>query len=677
MKRYPKTNSKKDYRNSPVGEDAGRPPVRDGNGSYDDMLSRKSLKDLPKTPISIYADPYTNSLPGSVPYALLNQFNKILGGRYSGDKNIDGGTTMQYSNSVTSKFLNIFDTAMMKLGLNYRYLPILASDTSRGQAMVDEMRKAIAEVCSTLAATTFSSQNIYYYAVETDLPMGSAVPINVGSGNIPMYNEIQDVIYAMGIMYQLMIQSVTLVFNQFNAFRLKEGEMLRMSFNRETPGLNGFFSLMNKKAFLGLWDSLAYTIEGEYVDTDFMVQSNMLGLIASRRSESMNDPLLEIVSTFNFPSKFKTYAFAIPAIQIGTSTTVGAPVFDLDDLVYVNSLGTAETFQEALSNLAVKCTANDTLKWVRHDIMNVSDNTRYNSMKNSLDTITYCMTIFKTAFNDFRSVLDIVNRSGINQWKKNVKLKVINDTDSVIVQNLIVDNIYQLVLSGDEKVVFDDNTKRWSVFTLWNQYYGIPEHDTYSGGIFITLSTKTRDSGGSSDSNINYLPIAFSVKTSDYETICRLVNRRGFDIPLTYSIVTMSDNYAYSRLVPLNSQNTYQLRVPTVIIKDKDDFDRIDEDDDGQQDLLLGRVRRSFIYKFMLQVFGVASVPVSYTVVEGGTDIITSDYGLDSDIFSVYDLQVTDFTNEVITYARSKGPFIVNSVDSSNLGFYGTKIDHK
>lgn len=660
MPKFQKT-SKKNYRDIEVGTDAKRPPAEDGRGSYDDILSRKALKDLPKAPISIMADPYQNALPGSMPYPLLNAFNKIIGGRYSGDKNIDGGTTIQYANSVTSKFLKIFDTAMLKLGLNYRYLPILTSDTARGSAMVDEMRKAIAEVSSTLAATTFSNQNIYYYAIDTDMPMGSAVKHNVG-GTL-MYTEIADVIYAFAIMYQITIQSVTMVFNQFNAFRLKQGEMIRMSFNRETPGLNSFFGLTNKKAFLSLWDSLAYTVEGEYVDMDFMIQNNMLSLVASRRSESMNDPLLEIVSTMNKPNKFKAYALSVLAVQATSSTILPDPVFDLDDMNYVNSLGNVETFDNALSNLAVKCSVNDTLLWVRKlATNNVSDNDRYNSMKNSLDTITYCMTYFKTAFNDFRSVLDIVNRSGINQWKKGLKLKVIESTDSVIMQNLIVDNIYQMVMSGDETVYFDDKTKRWSLYTLWNQYYGIPEHDAYSGGVFLTLSTKTLDVPEGADSNIDYLPVAFNVVTSNYANLCRVVSRDGFDIPLTYGTLTMYNTYTYSRLIPLNSQNNYQIRVPQVIIRDADDYNRI------------GDIYKSFLYKFMLQVFGVASVPVAY---DTETNTVTLDYGLDSDLFSVYDVQIQDFTNEVITYARSRGPFIVNAVDETNLGFYGTKLGHK
>lgn len=661
-----RNNSKRrDYKDSSVNQDASRPPEEDGSGNYDDLIAVKAKSNLPMHPVTLVADPYTNALPGSYPYSLLNKFNKIIGGRYSGFKNLDGGNVKQYANSVTSKFLNIFDTALLKVVKNYRYLPIrpYASDVAWGADMIDEMRKAIAEATSVLGSTIFTNQGIYYYGIQTDMPMGSATPrsVSIDGQTVQVYTEIQDVIYALGVMYQTHLQSITNVFSQFNAFRMKQGEMIRMSFNRETPALNSFFGLMNKKAFLSLWDSLAFTIEGEYVDLDFMTQSNMLGLISSRRSESMNDPLLEITSTFAFPNTFKVLA-AVGDYAATATEFAPTPIFDIAkmylDIPTSPTETTRVTFAEACDALAEYCTAHSTLTWVRGlTEYNTADNERYNQMKSCLDVLTYCMTYFKVSMNDFRTVLDVMAPTGTNQWTKSVKLKVTPDTDMMISQNLVVDNIFSMVLGGDNTVTFNNKTKRWGLFTLWNQYYGIPEHDTYSGGIFITLSTKAIDVAGATDTNVGYIPKAFYIDVSPEGTICTVTNRLGEQFKLGFDVVNIDQNPILSRLVPLQSQADYEIRVPTIILGE------------GVW-AMLTPANRSFLAKIMLQITGTYCLPLN----EAGT---TFDYGLDNDIFSVYDLEVEDFTNEVITYARTRGIFRANSVDDSNLGFYGMRQGHK
>lgn len=650
-KKFRKSN--KQYENeSTVGMNPGRPPAHDGNGSYDDMISVKALKDLPKHPISLMADPYTSALPGSLPYPLLNKFNRVVGGRYSGEKNLDGGNVQQYANSLTSRFLSIFDSALLKLHLNYRYLPILASDTTRGNLMVDEMRRAISEACSLISATTFTAQNIYFYGIDTDLPMGSATKKTVTliddqgtTTTVQLYTDIADVIYAFSMEYQLVLQSVALTFNQFNANRLKMGEMIRCSFNRETPVLNSFFGLLKKKSFLSLWDSLAYSIEGEYVDQDWMIQANTLGLVSSRRSESMNDPLLEISSVYNFPETFKAYI----ATSSAKTQFAATPVYDFDSMVYSDG-SISRSFQTACALLAEYMSANSCMKWARTAATNgVSENDRFNDIKLCLDVLTHCMSYFKVATNDLRSVFDIMVRSGVNQWTKGVKLKVIQDTDSQIMQNLIVDNIYQSVLSGCDQIDFNDTTKRWSFFTKWNMYYGIPEHDTYAGGSFLTFSTKTLNYSQSSDTNIGYVPVAFTVDTSTAGALCRVINRKGEEVALNYQVVTMSQDRRLARLVPLASQDALTIRVPNVMTAGLTD------------------IQYSFLYKLLLQMFDMARIPVGNTY----------DIGIDADIVAIYNLEIQDFTNEVIAYARSKSPFIANSIDTSNLGFYGMKLDHK
>lgn len=630
----------------------GRPPLSDGSDKPNLELSIKSLAGLPKTPISLQVDPYTNSLPGTLPYPILNVYNRNIGGSYGGYKNLDGGTTVQYNNARTSKFLEVFDSALVGIRLNYRYLPIRPNDTARGKDLVDEMRRAIAEATSTLSATTFTAQNIYYYAVETNLPMGTAEQSELTLANgtkVNAYTNVEDVIYAASIVYQLVLQQAALAFNNFNVGRSKQGLMINMSWNREVPYLNSYFGLLNKKAFLATWDAISYALEGEYFDEDFMLQTNLLSLIPSRRSNSMNDPLKEVLAVFNMPTKFKLHLCTSTA-----KTTSAAVVFDLDDMNYNDGVTEANIkFNDAIYDLNEKMSVNDTLLWARlfsNSASSTTDVERFNLLKADLSAINYCLTYFKTSFNDLRTVFDIMSRSGVNKWKKGFKLKVTPITDLNISNNLTINNIYSLLGSGPSTIYYDDITKRWRSYALWNIYFGIPEHDAYAGGCFFSFSTKTLDVGTASDTNIGYLPIAFDVLTNSTSGgFCRVLNRKGAAGWYKTTELVASSNNIYSRLVPLDSQNDYKIRVATI---------------DASVAPFNTSVVRSQLYKLGQQLFGTASIQIA----SGQTD-----YALDPDILCVYDYQIEDFTNEVITYARSNGPFIANSSDTSFLGFYGLK----
>lgn len=650
-KRNFQRNSKRTYDKFDEGKigNPSRPPLSDGKEKPDITISTKSLKGLPKTPVSLQADPYTNALPGTMPYPLLNVYNKNVGGSYAGYRNLDGGTTMQYSNSATSGFLHCFDSALIGIGLNYRYLPILASDTQRGRALVDEMRKAISEATSTLSATTFTAQNIYYYAIETDMPMGSATttPIDPieGTAKINAYTNIEDVIYAFSILYQIILQSAALSFNNFNVGRALQDTMINMSWNREVPYLNSYFGLLNKKSFLAVWDSIAYALEGEYFDSDFMVQTNLLSLIPSRRSNSMTDPLQEVLTTFNLPTTFRVYLCSSTA-----KTAAAVKILDLADLQYTPAGGTAITYQEACYDINIKMKANDTLLWARRFANQITTETatqRFNSLVDDIACINYCLTVLKTTVNDLRTVFDIMHRSGVNRWQKGHKLKIAPITKMDVNNNITVNNIYSMIGSGSPSMTFDDTTKRWSSFSLWNLYYGIPEHDAYAGGSFFSFSTKNLKTAGASDTNIAYLPIAFEVLSSEdfgEKSFCRVLNRLGTSTWFAISEVTIANSPVHARLVPLQAQGLYKIRVANVDAESLDSFDQ------------------SWLYRLGQQLFGLSSIKLSSTL---------TDYSLDPDILVVYDYQIEDFTNEVITYARSNAPFIANADDTSFLGFYG------
>ena len=130
-----------DYEKTVHGQKDAKKPEKEGK--VDSVLSFKALRGLPKSGSSIMpkVDPYTSVLPGSDPYALLNAMNRSVGGKYGGDDNLDGGNTQQFVTSENSRFLNCFDTFLMQLPMNYRYLPISDTDNERGKQFTNENKK--------------------------------------------------------------------------------------------------------------------------------------------------------------------------------------------------------------------------------------------------------------------------------------------------------------------------------------------------------------------------------------------------------------------------------------------------------------------------------------------------------------------------------------------------------
>lgn len=630
--KFQKKPIRNNWENKQMVEDAERPNYTK-NQDVKTLLINKSLKGLPQSSYAVKVDPYTEMLPQARPYPIVDKLNRIMGASYGGDDNLTGGNITQYANSATSKFLKVFDSAAQSIGLNYRYLPIMATDTHRGSAMVDEMRKAIAEIVSSLNATTFKEQNIFNYVIETDLPMGSAptTKITINDQQVDVYYKLEDVIYAYCIEYQLILQSVAMVYNQFNANRSKMGTMIRMSWNREVPLLNSYFGLLKKKSFLSLFDSLSAALEGEYVDQDWMRQANLFTLGTSRKSNSMTEPILEVIAYHNLPTKFKAHV-----MTDNTATTYVATIYDYANMKYTPAGETqAVSFDEAVKQACQYLSLHDTLRWARQVNNNKSqetETTHFNKIKTIIDVMTYCITYFKTNVNDLRTVLDIMARIGVVKWNKGTRLSIIPDTDIEIMQNLIINNVLELLYSGSPKMYFNDTTKRWRSFVVLDLYYGIPEYADKMGGAFLAFSTKELTLGTSSDSNVDYLPIAFN-KSS---TSLQVLNRVGDVVTVDYEDVVMSDSKIYSRLVPLTSQDAYKIRVPKVT---------------GVTDKILS----SFIYRFLIQVFGCGNVD--------------GDYILKDESLEIYEYEVEDFTNEVITYCRDKGPFKVTLQNENKIGF--------
>lgn len=618
-------------------------------GKLDDLLSIKALKNLPASSYSVQADPYTASLPTSRPYPLLTTFNKTVGGSYAGLPNLDGGNVQQYANSINSGFLKIADSMRLQKNINYRYLPILPQSGShyRGKALVNENLKAIAESMSILQSTTYTQMALNRYAVKTNLPMGDAKTVHfAGETQYDLYTDKSAVFYAMSVYYQTFWLNILNTLTWHNSFRVKQGTAIRDAWNREVPVLNAFFGLMNKKSFLAVIDSINLSFEGEYIDTGFARQAAMLNAMPSRRSNAMTDPVLEVQTAYNMPDIEVYYLNA-------DGSAVLAKVFDSKDLKYAPA-DKEFTFTQAIENLNDYLSLEATKVWARNTTVgDASDTVRFNQINQWFQVINYCVNMFKPAWNDYREALDTTSRAGIVQWQKGFRPATTKDTDAPLFRNMIVDDIYQLIMSGASSLEFDQSTKRLRSYSLWNMYTGIPEYDAKQGGVFLALSCK--DVTGISDDpdgTPDYLPVIFEYNSAENE-IVEAVTRDGKVFIITKGVKILGNDKILNRLAPLPTQASLSLRVPTV-----DSAHNKDLYGNSAIDTYL-----SFISKTLLTVFGLCTIQNS-----GGTTYNTE---VDSDILAIYQVEFEDITNEAVTYARANSPFRGTTSSAGILGFFG------
>lgn len=643
------------------GYDVGTPPSREEMSPDSTGINIQAMKGLVKSSYSFAADPNTAALPPSERYPILNSLNRSVGGTFKGIANLDGGTAGQYVTSPTSGFLKTFDFMRTRLQANYRYLPMnkdVAQNVGTeddpyyvGQELVDEMRKAIAEAVSLVDATTYTALAWNNYVLEAPkMVMGSAVQTDLTIGNgedaqtVKVYSAKQDVTYGALLFYQWFIQSINRIFVQRNAHTLSFGTMLRSAWNRETSTLNTFFGLLQKSSFLSKFTGIGSDIPGEYVDRDWTYQLNMISTATSRRTDSLNDPVLEINTTLVSPGPIKLHIVSDSGTYIST-------VFDSTDFDH-NQVGTETYTLEGLFSLLCDLfSITETMAWARN-IGNGSTNARarFNTIDWALDAVQTLMTPFKLAFGDLRTVLDTMVRTGTVVWAKGYIPRITKANDAASLRNVTVEDIFRISASGPVDVTFNPETYRWQTFSLWNMYTGMSQYDVKNGGAFLTMSLRNinlPDDVSAKGSNCGFLPIALS-KVGTIEAVAR----DGVKVAIDHTEVVMSSDAVLARLVPLPTQTNLKVKVPRL----------------KNQSIIgtLTTTHKSFLYRTLTQIFGLGAVQLGST----GYDI-----SLDTDILAIYQIEMEDITNEAISYARRHSPFRGTEDGGDLLGFFGTVGD--
>lgn len=256
----------------------------------------KAFRDLQNVgAIEVKADPNSSILRGSYPYNIIARTNKVVDANYAGKPNIEGNILTRLQNSNKSQLLNVFDLTTINFRANYLYLCYSRSESTKHNniAVNMEMNKAFNEALAKGYSTMFTQLPYYTDTITTSLP----VPETYSASETGVYHKMGGLLH-----YQTVLQNAMLPISKYIQTISLQQEALNMSYRREAPTVTALYGLLMKKAFKATLNAVGTTIIGEYFDLNWYKQMNTLANIASRKSNSMTDPLMTATMTTCIPS---------------------------------------------------------------------------------------------------------------------------------------------------------------------------------------------------------------------------------------------------------------------------------------------------------------------------------------------------------------------------------------
>lgn len=668
----------------------GKPEPRKGDAGA--LLDFNMIRELPmaSSAIQTKVDPYASDEGSGSPYRAYNRNCRILNPVYEGNENLDGSSAMQIYNEDQSALLNYFDVVRMSLRTNYRYMSIKprmnGSVDQTNYGLISSMFKAFIEKMEEIEASTFTDISAFSYIVTTSLPTSPDPehdkiwsPYVIKINNVIYYTEYAAVFLLM-LEYQLIMQRAASVFCSVNKERAYRSHFKTMGYNREASYLAKLWGRFNSGSWLANWTTLATNLEGEWFDLDWLHQTNILAMLLSRKSNSIIDPICDLVVLGEVPTSFKcwskvtvddngTYVFGsvvFDSALLDIASTSGVRVVKPFGTYPISSSLTSISFDSVCQKLVDYMDPSITCAWARinfqkatGDFSNIEVATvqEYsNTITNLLTCLDQAVSYTKACMTNLKKVIGICKRVGINQWAR-TSLGIVKGTECDILYNTTVSDLMANYLTGAETVTVNDKTMRWTSYTIFNKYYGIPAYDFKTGGSFVTFSLKNIDANVGSE-RLRYVPYLFGYPTTssntnnyDFESnTVTAISRYGELIAITTNgNLDPHSNNVYARLAPIGAMDGVRIRIP----QNANSFPT-----PTNERGIGSRATVSAFYHLLENLFHLGRVRVSSAY----------DYILSSDIMMLTDFEISDLTNMIIAYARSSGPIITNGT-KVNLGF--------
>lgn len=603
-------------------QDAGIPMKEDS--TINTTLNGMAFKDLSfAKPITVIANPTAEATKAAVPYAIINNTNRVVDAKYPGSSNFAGNTMPLLTNSANSKLLNTFDVAKLALEVNYLYAAIKENDIN--QALNVQYGKSMTEALSKAYSETY-----------INLPLWAAsTTIESSMKNCDVNNRTQVFFW-----YQTMLQNIATIPAKYNLLVSLEQHLKDCCYNRDVAPLDDLFGLLRKNSFRAKINAFSNHITGEYFDIGWFKQINTLTMVPSRKTNSMQDPLLIIDAVHKVPSLI---------IKYSDVEVLNSDQFKVNLPTSAGELSGLQDFDVAIAYCISCLSPYNVLTWARQYTQGLSTVTPlayFNNISNTIDAIRNSLAGFPSAVADIRTVLDVANRANLNRWVRGIYFDVTKEMNYQPVFNKLVNDIFVNYLASPDKITYDLTTLRWKYFVLWDKYLGIPAYDRRNGGSFLTFSTRNFDDIITPSTDTQYLiPKLFKVSAAD---TCFASNRLGISIDMTYKVFTnteVNEDQIFTRLNPLGYTD-FDLRVPTVNITS------------GYTDIsTIG----SSIFQFINNLFGIGQIEVEDNVFNKT---------LSSDLICAVDIELDDVSNNMIAFAQAYAPFKVYApIKERTIGF--------
>lgn len=608
----------------PKSEPAGAPEQT--QRIVDQTFANKTFSGLGlETAFTPKANPYTQAAEASYPYPLVARPNRIIENNYGEKSNLIGNILPQLLNNTQSKMLNYYDSALIRLSINYRHLAYNPDKTNahncKRRAYNVEMQKAFDEALSKGYAETFTQLPVFLWNWSY-------------SGNAE-WTGISGPLAGL-LSYQIFLQKIAGVVQAYNKALAMESHLKRMAFNRESPLLDNIYGLLKKSSFRNMMKTVASLISGEYFDTDWMKVVSPFTQVPSRFSSAIYAPLLDVTTHYTMPRVIATVGEDPVTVFDSNAWTLGSTA--IDDLV-------------------LKLTPHYLLQWARLTMQGVNTGLTaigyFNQLETHLNSILSTAAVFKSQVVDLRTLIDVFQRVGMTRWQKGLTLTVADGAQYDPVYNKTLNDIYASYLAGSGSFIYNSTTRRWGFYSLWDASYGIPEYDKKFGGLQLLTAVKAipnDGSGGTAYLNNKYLlpqlfePISFYryqvfPNLAAFGSPAAIVaqNRYGYDVGI-YSPAegSISSNAVLARLDALGTG--ILSRIPTA----------------AGQEYKIGTTsftsaEHSAMLNFVESVFDLGRVR---------TGTSTYEYSINDDMIAFIDVEIDDSSNEMVTYAKTTGPLV-------------------
>lgn len=607
-----------------------------------EIFSRKPFTGLRLgASITTKANPYQDAALQSQPYNVVGENSPVIDVNYGDKENLSGNILTRILSDENSTLLNTFDAFSLGLKAKYRHVDISAVEiTKNGSGKVTavkivnpgnvaynlELVKAIEDSISKGYAETFTQLPImsnltvktktqtynsnkatfYVYSGLVTLPeVGDAAPTEL------VYEGSKGLL-ALLLAYQTYLQSLHLALSKYNKLMAMEQHLKDVSFNRDDVTLNQVYGLLKKSSFVSALKGLATTVKGEYLDIDWLSKVAKFALVPSRKSAGMVDPLLDINARYQW----------VPIVfSIGE--------FSADTSEWYDGIG---DFSDDIEPYEI-------LKWARrvdNGLENITPTAYYNKLTDAVDEIVAASYVFKSEVTELRTLLDVFNRVGLTRWSKGAVINIMTNIPQYRpVYNVTVHDIYRAMYSGDPVLAFNDVTMRWQIHSLWNKYTGIPQFERFYDGQQLIFSSKRFPVDEADPGHITskYLvPQLFVESTSDNPYDLEMLNRVGVTFGVVESDPTDITDANYTGRFDLLKQG-FKVSFPLVIIA-------------GEGKELI----RSYALAALESVFGVSGIKLDV-----GEPVYM--VNVSNDIIGYVDVELESTVNEMISYAKTYGPF--------------------